>query len=57
MKLGILIAHMALVLLIGFLFGVEAMLCFVAGEVFVISVIETIEGRSPFKWLWEGYRP
>lgn len=57
MKLGILIAHVALVLLIGFLFGVEVMLGFVAGEVFTISGIETIEGRSPFKWLWEGYRP
>lgn len=56
MNVAVLSAHCALVILIGFLFGVEVMLGFVAGEVFTISAIETSEGRSPFKWLWRGYR-
>lgn len=57
MKWGILLAHTALVLLIGILFGEPIMLAFVAGEVFTISAIETLEGRSSFKWLWRGYDP
>ena len=57
MKLSILLAHSALVLLIGALFGESIMLAFVAGEVFTISAIETLEGRSSFKWLWRGYAP
>lgn len=57
MKLSILLAHTALVLLIGILFGEAVMLAFVAGEVFAISSIETLEGRSSFGWLWREYDP